>query len=175
MTRGRPGTASPTRGRCPVAEGRRRLARAFLLAPAILAVVLTACIAPPLPSESIDVAIDLEPGASQTLSYRTTVVSEEDGFIAVSMTPTPETLAASGIEASLHSTINGEERLERWPDSFDDARVGPGMTHVVDFEAKLTNPGLERQSVESVIRVSVNSGDVPQPFPDEVSITLTER
>jgi hypothetical protein len=140
-----------------------------------MVLILAACIAPPLPSESTTVGLDLSPGTSQILAYRATVESEVDAFIEISMMPTPQTLAATGIEASLHSTVDGGERLDRWPDGFGDAVVETGTTHIVDFDVELTNPGVERQSIELVIRVHVDSNDLPQPFPDEVSITLIER
>ncbi len=122
----------------------------------ILAVIAAACIAPPLPSESIDLAIDLEPGASQTLSFRTVVSSLTDGHLEITMTPAPGALEARGIDVAQRSSIDGGAPLDVWPDRFDQARIETEQTQTVDFDVELTNTTSERQSVDLIVRVQAD-------------------
>lgn len=154
---------------------RGRSVASLIPAAVALAVTATACISPPLPAESIEVSIDLEPAESQTLSFRTVVSSLTDGHLEITMRPFPNELEARGIEVSQRSIIDGGAPLDVWPDRFDQARIETEAVTTVDFDVELINASSEVQSVELVVQVQADSGSVPQPFPDEVTITLSER
>jgi hypothetical protein len=78
---------------------------------------------PPLPSESLDVTVDLRPGQTVVVEVDALVMVTNDAFIAASVTPTPETLAgpAGGRHRQHHARRDAGGGME----GFDPRRKEP--------------------------------------------------
>jgi hypothetical protein len=150
----------------------RRRVRTLVILVALLSVGSCVDGAFPIPRDSVDVEVDLPPGATETYEFdiEAEAFTGGDESVILRMSPEADSLRADGVAVEQSWTHKGVTETG-WPVAIDVEHDEPMIAILI---LRLTNEGPIR--IEKKLTIAIlASGDIPSPSEEELRVEIDRR